>query len=65
MTGDRRRATSEYRMIAAPGDTRSVLLPARLLANVEGFAMVRRPGATTTPFVVSHEEWASAPAREK
>lgn len=62
MSGGRRRQ-AEYRMIAAPGDAQHTLLPARVLCSGEGYTMVRRPGATTRPFIITDEDWAHAPLR--
>lgn len=57
----RRRCAIEWRMIASPTDPKHALLPARLVAKAEGFAMVRR--ARAVPFVVTEEQWADAPVR--
>lgn len=56
-----RRSRVEYRMIAAPRDGSHTLLPARLMAVAEGYAMVRRPNGT--PFVVDERAWIDAPIR--
>lgn len=61
--GPRRRSKSEYRMIAAPSDPQHTLLPARAIAEAEGYAMVRRPNSY--PFVVTAEDWANAPVQER
>jgi hypothetical protein len=48
-------------MIASPSDPRHTLLPARLMAAAEGYAMVRRPNCI--PFVIDEREWIEAPLR--
>lgn len=53
----------EYRMISSPLDAAHTLLPARLVCEAEGFAMVRRRGGT--PFVVEAHAWAEAPLQER
>jgi hypothetical protein len=58
-----RRRAIEYRMIAAPGDVQHTLLPARIICAGEGYAMLRRPGVATLPFIVTEEEWVRAPLR--
>lgn len=44
-------------------DPRHTLLPARAIAEAEGYVMVRRPNAT--PFVVTEQDWADAPLQER
>lgn len=55
----RRRSRIEWRMLPAGGVGALRLLPTRLLAAAEGWAMVQRRGAGT-PIIVREEEWAHA-----
>ena len=43
----------------------NVLLPARLLAASSGYAMLRRAGTQTWPFVVAEHEWDAAPVQQR
>jgi hypothetical protein len=51
--------------MVATREAPNVLLPARLLAAGDGYAMVKRPGTTTFPFVVAEHEWAEAPVQQR
>ena len=59
-----RRTKREYRMVATR-EAPNVLLPARLLAAGDGYAMVKRPGTSTYPFVITEHEWAEAPVQQR